>query len=229
VKGNGFLANKHNPERDPAPKSAEAVVLIHGLWMPALVMAVLGRRLRRAGWTTFRVAYASRHATLQENAAALAAFLRGIDVPRVHFVAHSLGGLLLMQLLQDAPGTPPGRVVLLGTPYRGSHVARGLSRHAWGRWLCGLSLDGALLGDGPRWTLGRELGIIAGTMPIGAGWIVSGLAKPNDGTVAVAETVVAERTDAITLPVTHSGLLFSTAVARQVVHFLNTGTFQHQA
>jgi pimeloyl-ACP methyl ester carboxylesterase len=223
------LANKHNSARDPAPKSAEAVVLIHGLWMPALVMALLARRLRRAGWATFRFAYSSRHATLRENATALAAFLRGIDAPRVHFVAHSLGGLLLMQLLQDVPGLPPGRVVLLGTPCRGSHVARRLNRHAWGRWLCGLSLDRALLGDGPRWTGARELGIIAGTVPIGAGLIMPGLARPNDGTVAVAETVVTERADAITLPVTHSGLLFSAAVARQVVHFLNTGKFQHRA
>jgi len=222
------LANKHNPVRDPAPKSAEAVVLIHGLWMPALVMALLARRLRRAGWATFRFSYSSRHATLRENAAVLAEFVQGIAVPRVHFVAHSLGGLLLMQLLQDAPGTPPGRVVLLGTPYHGSHVASRLSRHAWGRWLCGQSLDRALLGDGPRWTGERELGIIAGTLPIGAGWIVPGLAKPNDGTVAVAETVVAGRADAITLPVTHSGLVFSAAVARQLVHFLNTGKFQHQ-
>ena len=223
------MANKHNPGRDPVPKSAEAVVLIHGLWMPALVMVLLARRLRRAGWATFRFAYSSRHATLRENAAALAVFVRRIDVPRVHFVAHSLGGLLLMQLLKDYPDLPPGRVVLLGTPYRGSHVAMRLSHHAWGRWLCGLSLDGALLGDGPRWTGGRELGIIAGNLPIGAGWIISGLAKPNDGTVAVAETMVAERSDAITLPVTHSGLVFSTAVARQVVGFLNTGSFQHQA
>ena len=223
------MANKHNAARDPGSTTAEAVVLIHGLWMPALVMALLAQRLRSAGWATFRFAYTSRHATLRENAEVLAAFVRGIDAPRVHFVAHSLGGLLLIQLLQDFPGLPPGRVVLLGTPYRGSHVARRLSHHGWGRWLCGLSLDGALLGDGPRWTGGRELGIIAGSLPIGAGWIVSGLAKPNDGTVAVAETVVAERTDAITLPVTHSGLVFSAAVARQVVHFLNAGSFQHQS
>ena len=223
------MADKHNQARRSASTSPEAVVLIHGLWMPALVMALLARRLRRAGWATFRFAYSSRHATLRENAAALAGFVRGIDAPRVHFVAHSLGGLLLMQLFQDYPGQRPGRVVLLGTPYQGSHVAKRLSRHAWGRWLCGLSLDGALLGDGPRWRGERELGVIAGTVPIGAGWIVPGLAKPNDGTVAVAETVVEEQSDTITLPVTHSALVLSAAVARQVVGFLNTGSFQHQA
>jgi len=223
------LADKHNQTRRSEIKSAEAVVLIHGLWMPALVMTVLAWRLRRAGWATFNFSYSARHTTLSENAVALAAFVQAIDAPRVHFVAHSLGGLLLMQLFQDHPGQRPGRVILLGTPYRGSYGARRLSRHAWGRWLCGLSLDRALLGDGPRWTGTRELGVIAGSLPIGAGWITPGLAKPNDGTVAVAETVVEAQADTITLPVTHNGLVFSAAVARQVVHFLNTGSFQHQA
>jgi pimeloyl-ACP methyl ester carboxylesterase len=204
------------------------VVLIHGLWMPALVMTALARRLRHAGWAASTFAYSSRRADLRENAAALAAFLEEIDAPRVHFVAHSLGGLLVMQLLQDHPGQRPGRVVLLGTPYLGSHVARRLSRSAVGRRLCGLSLAGALLGDGPRWAGGRELGVIAGTMPIGAGWIAPGLPRPNDGTVAVAETTVKGCTDAITLPVTHTGLVYSARVARQVVRFLATGRFRHE-
>lgn len=203
----------------------EVVVLVHGLWMPARVMAVLARRLGRAGWTTRVFSYSSRHATTRHNAAALAEFIRGIAASRVHFVAHSLGGLVVIQLLRDFPGQRPGRVVLLGTPYLGSHVARRLSRYAWGRWLCGLSLEGALLGDGPRWPGGWQLGVIAGTVPIGAGWITPGLAKPNDGTVAVAETAVAERTDAIAMPVTHSALVFSAAVARQIAHFLATGRF----
>ena len=203
----------------------DAVVLIHGLWMPAVVMAVLARRLRHAGWTTFIFPYSSRHAAPRQSAAALAAFIQGINASQVNFVAHSLGGLILMRFFQDYPGQRPGRVVLLGTPYLGSHVARRLSRHVWGRRLCGLSLDGALLGDGPRWSGGRDLGVIAGTRPIGMGWLTPGLPKPNDGTVAVGETAVTDRADHINLPVTHAGLLFSAAVARQVAHFLATGRF----
>ena len=227
VGGNGILFDKHKPSRRAFIKSDEAVVLIHGLWMPAQVMAVLARRLRRAGWAINIFAYSSRHVTTRRNAAALAEFIQSIDAAQVHFVAHSLGGLVLMQMLRDEPGQRSGRVVLLGTPYLGSQVARRLSRHAWGRWLCGSSLDRALLGDGPRWLGGRELGVIAGTLPIGAGWIMPGLPRPNDGTVAVAETVVPDQTDSITLPVTHTGLLFSAAVARQIVHFLNSGSFRH--
>lgn len=219
------MVDKHKRTGRAAIKSGEAVVLIHGLWMPAVVMALLARRLRRAGWATFIFAYSARHAAARHNAAALAAFVQGIDAASLHFVAHSLGGLILMQLFQDYPAQRPGRVVLLGTPYLGSHVARRFSRNTWGRWLCGLSLDAALLGDGPRWAGGRDLGVIAGTTPIGVGRIIPGLPTPNDGMVAVAETAVAEQIDNITVPVTHAGLVFSAAVARQVAHFLATGRF----
>ena len=57
--------------------------------------------------------------------------------------------------------------------------------------------------------------------------MVPGLPRPNDGTVAVDETQVPDQTDTITLPVTHTGLLFSAGVARQVVRFLATGRFSH--
>ena len=201
--------------------------MLHGLLMPGAAMTVLARRLRRAGWTAYIFSYSSRHATVRRNAAALAAFLKGVDAPVVHFVAHSLGGLVLMQLWQDYPAQRPGRAVLLGTPYRGSHVARRISRYRWGRRLCGLSLQTALLGDGPRWPGGRELGVIAGTAPFGMGWIGPGLPRPHDGMVAVAETAVPGQTDHINLPVTHSGMLFSAVAARQVVYFLAEGRFAH--
>ena len=223
------MADKFKSFGHSAPGDGEAVVLIHGLWMPALVMGLLARRLRRAGWAAAVFAYPSRHATTRQNAARLAAFLETVDAPVVHFVAHSLGGLVLTQLLQDYPGQRPGRVVLLGTPYRGSRVARWFSRRGWGRWWCGLSLQGALLGDGPCWPGDRELGVIAGSMPIGVGLVIPGLPRPHDGTVAVAETRVPGQTEQLILPVSHTALLFSAAVARQVAAFLATGRFFHQA
>jgi pimeloyl-ACP methyl ester carboxylesterase len=228
VRDNGSLSGKHKREDRSANRSDETVVLVHGLWMPAQVMTVLARRLRHAGWTTRTFSYSSRHASLRQNATALAEFLREIEAPKVHFVAHSLGGLVVMRFLQDYPEQRPGRVVVMGTPYGGSHVARRLSRHAFGRWLCGMGLQGALMGEGTVWSGGRDLGVIAGSTPIGAGWIAPGLPRPNDGTVAMSETIVPGCTDEITLPVTHSGLVFSYKVARQVAHFLATGTFLHE-
>jgi len=218
------LTDKHE-SLDLAPSSGAVVVLIHGILMPARVMRWMARRLRRRGLDTAVFAYPSRHATTRQNAARLATFVANIDAPVVHYVAHSLGGLVLTQMLQDYPEQRPGRVVMLGTPYRGSYVARRLSRYGWGRWLCGLSLEGALLGDGPRWPGGRDLGVIAGTLPIGACWIAPGLSRPHDGTVAVVETEVPGQTAGIRLKVSHTALLFSASVANQVSAFLATGKF----
>jgi len=215
----------HESSAFRAATAGEAVILIHGLWMPMAVMTVLARRLRRRGWYPYIFVYSSRHATVRDSAARLAAFVQTIEQPVVHFVAHSLGGLLVTQCLQDHAIQRLGRVVMLGTPYHGSYVARHISRHGWGRWLCGLSMQGALLGDGPRWPGGRELGVIAGSLPFGVGWMAPGMSRPHDGTVTVAETQVPGQTDSITLPVTHTGLLFSAAVARQVAAFLAMGRF----
>lgn len=215
------------PEQHQTRRPGEVVVLIHGIFMPGVVMRVLARRLHRAGWATIIFSYSSRRMTPQQNSAALAAMLGKVEFPVVHFVAHSLGGLVLMHFFQAFSLPSPGRVVLLGTPFQGSFVARRLSRHAWGRWLCGQALQGGLLGEGPQWAGERELGVIGGTRPFGAGWVTPGLSHPHDGTVAVNETQVPGQTDSILLPVTHSGLLFSKAVAQQVVTFLGAGRFSH--
>jgi hypothetical protein len=56
---------------------------------------------------------------------------------------------------------------------------------------------------------------------------VPGIPRPNDGTVAVSETMLDGMTDHVTLPVSHFGMLLSSAVARQTVNFLRHGRFQH--
>jgi hypothetical protein len=67
--------------------------------------------------------------------------------------------------------------------------------------------------------------MIAGSRPIGLGWIAGGIGGPGDGTVAVAETRVTGLADHCVLPVSHSGLVLSRAVVRNTVQFLETGRF----
>jgi pimeloyl-ACP methyl ester carboxylesterase len=187
-------------------------------------LALLGRRLHQAGFQTFRFRYRSTRAGLEQHALALWRFVRGLGDRELHFVAHSLGGLVTLQMLADHGDLPPGRVVLLGSPLSGSLVARKSARVPGNGLLLGAARPGLENGYAgqPR---GREIGMIAGSRSIGLGLLLGGLGGPGDGTVAVSET----RSDLLRehriLPVTHTGMLFSREVAREVAHFLRVGSF----
>lgn len=200
------------------------VVLVHGVLMPGGELRLLARRLRQRGFNPVIFRYPSRRRDLRRNAEALARFAGTRKGTVVHFVGHSLGGLVILQALRQA-GLPRGRVVLLGTPVQGSRVAQRLSRFGPGRWLLGKSTEGGLLQAAPAWIYERDIGIIAGTLPVGIGRVFSDLPGAHDGTVTVAETGLAGATDRIVVPVTHTGLVVSRAVARQVCAFLQHGHF----
>ncbi|MEO5702676.1 MAG: alpha/beta hydrolase [Gammaproteobacteria bacterium] len=203
----------------------EIVVVVHGLWMTGIDMLLLRRRLRRCGYEVVQFTYPTMRNSIDANAARLHEFTRTFNQDAtIHFVGHSLGGLVILRLFQDFPERHSGRIVLLGTPCAGSHVAHRLSQYL-GRWLFGRSLDQGLLSDIHRWNGGRELGVIAGSLRMGGGLIVRDLPRPNDGTVAVQETYLPGMTEHIILPVSHTGLLFSETVARQLCAFLKTGCF----
>jgi len=84
----------------PEEKFSEStVVLVHGLWMPGWVMVLLGLRLKRCGFRTVIFSYPSMSNSLSQNAHILSDFVAGIASSHIHFVGHSLGGLLIMQML----------------------------------------------------------------------------------------------------------------------------------
>lgn len=200
------------------------VVLVHGLWFGAWSLALLARQLRGAGFATLRFHYRSTRGGLGQHARDLRRFAAQYPRESVHFVAHSMGGLIVLKMLADAEGLPGGRIVLLGTPLGGSAVARRAARVPGGSRLLGMALDTLDRGcDGM--TCRREVGMIAGTRGFGLGLLVGGTGGPGDGTVAVAETQTDGLADRIELPVTHTGMLASGAVARQVAVFLQTGRF----
>jgi len=204
--------------------AGEAVVLVHGLWMNGLELALLGRRLGRCGFRPVRFDYHSVRDPVAHNARRLARRVRRLGSGPVHLVGHSLGGLVILRALSDYPDLPPGRVVLLGVPVTGSEVARHLARSGLGRHLLGRSLEGGLLGGAPVPLTGREVGTIAGTRSLGVGRVFGGLAGTCDGTVAVAETRLPGAAT-VTVRTTHTGLVLSAAVARQVCAFLRDGAF----
>ncbi len=204
---------------------SDSIVLVHGLWMKGPEMFLLRRRLCKAGFHVYQFSYRSVARNLEENAARLNAFLVKVEGEKVHFVAHSLGGLVVRRLYSDFPHQRQGRIVTLGTPHTGSYVADRISRTGLFRRLLGLSLT-PLTGELPPWHGDRDLGSIAGTLSVGVGWVVGKLARPNDGTVSVAETCLENMSDHLQVHTSHMSLLFSNTAAEQTIYFLRHGRFR---
>jgi hypothetical protein len=206
----------------------EAVVLVHGLWTHGMVMWLMGRRIARCGYHTACWSYPSMRSSLTENAESLALYCTRLAAPRVNFVGHSMGGLVVLRMLESPQKFASGRVVLTGTPYGGSHTARRLARLPGGRALLGRCLPEWLGRKQPHPPGHREIGVIAGRVGIGLGRIVApDLTVPNDGVVTVAETEIPQARDHIVLDVNHTGMLLSRQVVQQACEFIRAGKFLH--
>jgi len=191
-------------------------------------MARLARKLQAAGFGVRRFSYPSTAGQIDAHSRQLLEFARQTRSGRLHFVGHSLGGLVCLHLLNENPELPPGRVVLLGSPLDGSSIARRSQRIPGGDRLLG-QVRTALENGYGQLPPGRETGMLAGTRAIGLGILLGGAGTPGDGTVAVAETRATGLKDHLLLPVTHTGMLYSAEVARQTACFLRTGSFDWPA
>jgi pimeloyl-ACP methyl ester carboxylesterase len=205
----------------------ELVVLVHGLWMSGIVFALLARRLRACGFDVVLFSYPSVRLTLEQNIRRLERLVASHPSPQTHFVGHSLGGLVVLSFLAGASRVSVGRVVLLGSPCNGCSAADQLSLTRSGRLLLGRALPQWRIEDGVAVTARTQVGAIAGSHRLGIGTLLLRLTAPNDGVVTVDETRMTGLTDHIILPVTHSGMIVSGRVARQVCSFLRSGTFSH--
>jgi pimeloyl-ACP methyl ester carboxylesterase len=212
---------------DKQAEAREPVVLVHGLWMGGWVMALQAARLSRCGYDVRTFRYPSVRASLSENAASLGRLALSLAVPRVHFIGHSMGGLLIVKLLEQYPELRGGRSVLLGSPYGGSRAAEALAGTAAGRLILGHTLMQWLRAPHTK-PVTHELGVLAGCRKVGLGRLVTRLPEPNDGVVAEDEARVPGMTDFVSIKVSHSEMLWSLKVSHQLCTFLHSGRFDHQ-
>ena len=205
----------------------DAVILVHGLWMGRWAMQGLRLLLAQRGYAAHAFGYPSTARSLDEHARRLAARIAELHAPVIHLVGHSLGGLVVLRCLRNHGEQRIGRIVLLGAPAHGCIAARRLENLAAGEWLLGASRD--IWRSLPEVFRPRsELGVIAGCRPWGAGRLLLRLPGTNDGVVRLDETEVPGMRDRIVLPVSHSGMLLSARVARQVAAFLAHGIFERE-
>ena len=205
--------------------AAASVIVVHGLWMTGIEATLLRMRLGESGFDVHQFHYRSMTAVRDEVVADLAAHIAALPPP-VHLVGHSLGGLLILRLAEQRPDAPLGRVVLLGSPVNGSRAARAFASLPGASLVFGELAGGELVQPrAPRWRHRAAAGVIAGDHSLGLGRLLASIPEPNDGTVAVEETRLEGAAAQLVLPVSHTGLLVSAEVARQVAAFLGSGRF----
>ncbi len=213
--------------------AGDTVVLLHGLGRSPLAMARLARDLRDEGYDVRNLAYPSQHADIRTLADTTLGpvFTAAPAGTRVHVVTHSLGGILVRQYLHDH-GTPAslGRVVMLAPPNAGSELVdhlRGWRLYRRINGTAGLQLgtdEGSVplgLGAPPA---GVEIGIIAGNVSLNP-FFSALIAGPDDGKVSVARTHLPGERDHVTLPYSHTWLMWRRPVLAEVRAFLRTGRF----
>lgn len=203
-------------------KSRPTVLLVHGLILSPLSMVPVGAYLQRLGWKTSYFTYSS---LLEPTARVQRRLAETLSRSPTHVVAHSLGGLMSLETLAQNPELPVSRVVCMGTPLRGSGAALGLHRFPLASLGVGRS-DGILRRGVTRWPKSLEVGMLAGSVPVGFGAMFAGFGGPHDGTVSVDETHVPALTDHQVVKASHTGMLLDAAIAKRVDRFLKTGSFK---
>lgn len=210
------------------PDQGECVVLVHGLGRTPASMTPLATSLAGQGYGVVNQGYPSTRQTIEVSAQQIdraVARCRAQGARRIHFVTHSLGGLLLRRYLEDHAIAEGGRVVMLAPPNRGSEIADRLKDRWWFRRVIGPAGQSLMTGASAPAPLPLEVGIIAGTRNYEP-WFARYFDGPNDGKVTVESTRLPGMADFVTIHAGHTFMLRSPGVKTQVAAFLGTGRFR---
>ena len=233
-----LLMTVANPSHStPAPRlgGRDLVVVLHGMGRTKLSMSWLAGRLEQQGYDVLNFSYPSTRSSVASSTAHLHQELQSrlpARTGQVHFVTHSLGGIVVRAYLKQHLPANLGRVVMLSPPNQGSEVVDRLRDIFLYRLATGPA--GQELGTEKTSTpnmLGEvdfPLGVITGDRsfnPLFSAW----LSGPNDGKVSVHRAKVSGMADFLVVPHSHSFIMRSSAVARQVAHFLAHGQFNSPA
>ena len=213
--------------------AGECVILLHGLARTSMSMDVMQEALEENGYLTVNVDYPSREYEIAELAQiavdeGLEKCRAMADVTSIHFVTHSLGGILVRQYVSEQPVPELGRVVMLGPPNQGSVAADEFDKLPGFDWINGPA--GQQLGKGEDsvpLALGPvtfELGVIAGDRSVDP--ITSALLEdPDDGKVSVRDTRVEGMDDFVVVHHSHAFMMRMKTVIDLTLAFLENGSF----
>ena len=212
----------------------DLVILLHGIMRSSFDLAPMSLYLKKQGYDAVNILYPSRSKNLEDLTAfvyeKISAHPKYAPHKTIHFVTHSMGGLIARYYIAKHNPQNLGKVVMLSPPNTGSEMADYLNAHkllgsAYRKFF---GLAGAQLTttyQHPLQDIHYDLGVIAGSRSINplACWALQG---PHDGIVPVARTKIPGMRDHIVMPVTHGLMMFNPRVMAQAAHFLKSGKFK---
>lgn len=214
---------------------ADCVVLLHGMGRSAFSMQSMNKHLRQAGFNTVNIDYPSTSLSIEAIAAKYlpqAITLCATVSRKIHFVTHSLGGIVVRHFLQNHRLPPGSRMVMLSPPNQGSELADRLKSKRWYRWLMGpagqqLGTDAASVPSRLQ-AIPLEVGVITGRFSLEP-WFSRHIPGADDGKVSVERARLEEMQDFLVVKRSHPFIMRAPEVKQQTLHFLRYGRFQHNA
>ncbi len=211
------------------------VILQHGIWRSSSALWRLERSLENHGYEVLNSSYPSTRKTIEEHAALLEKRIearlagREDNLPRLCFVGHSMGGLVIRSYLQRPDARRADTCVFLGTPHRGASLADAKKESWWFPLVMGDQAALQLSPSDPFYaTLGpvpcANIGTIIGGQGDDEG-LSRKIAGDDDGTVGVAEAHLPEETGSVLLKTGHTRLSFTSEPIRMVLRFLKFRAF----
>lgn len=210
------------------------VVLLHGMARTSRSMAKIAEKLQEEGFSVLNLDYPSTGVDIETISTQYLAEAVEKGCPdrgrKIHFVTHSLGGIVVRLYMKDAKPENAGRVVMIAPPNKGSEVADILKRFFLYKWIFGPS--GQVLGTGldsvpsQLGAVDYEVGVIAGVKSINPinSFLIPGR---DDGKVSVERTKIEGMKDFIEVDHSHTFIMKSSEVADQTSYFLLNGRFRH--
>lgn len=212
------------------------VILLHGLGRTADSMDGMAEALEKAGFAAINLDYPSRDFSIEKLA--METIPRGIQhcqalgAAQLHFVTHSMGGILLRYYLTRHSIENLGRVVMLSPPNQGSEVVDALKDNPLYQWYngpagqqLGTGSEDFVAGLGP---VNYPVGVITGNEhAFFDGWLADFIQGENDGKVSVERAKLAGMADFLVLPYAHPFIMEEKEVVAQTIYFLRHGVFKH--
>jgi triacylglycerol lipase len=219
---------------DSAVEKDVCVILLHGLGRTKHSMAKIEKRLKALGYMTVNHGYPSTEQDIKALAHTYVSEAVNCcdkqSAKKIHFITHSLGGILVRQYLQENSVPEGGRVVMLSPPNKGSEIADELKDAFFYKWVTGPA--GQQLGTDEKSVPHRlkpidvEVGVITGNRSFDP-WFSTIIPGDDDGKVSVGRARLEEMNDFLVVESPHAFIMQNPEVIDQIVFFLQEGKFRH--